>query len=114
MEDGAGMDLAWFWRGWFLETGNLDQAVTDVSYLRDGKVALVTFTNKGELVMPAEYRVTYEDGTMETRHLPVEAWATTNQWSAAWDCGGKKIVKVELDPEGKLPDLDLKNNVWGK
>ncbi len=27
MEDAAGMDLAWFWRGWFLETGSLDQAV---------------------------------------------------------------------------------------
>src|SRR5262249_8650778 len=27
MEDAAGMDLAWFWRGWITETGTLDQAV---------------------------------------------------------------------------------------
>jgi hypothetical protein len=114
MEDAAGMDLAWFWRGFFLETGDLDQAVTDVGYTADGKAALVTFTNLGELVMPAVYRVTYDDGAIELRRLPVEAWMTTNQWTAAWDCGGKKIVKVELDPEHKLPDLNPANNVWGK
>jgi hypothetical protein len=34
MEDAAGMDLAWFWRGWFLEDAMLDQAIaTSVSIL---------------------------------------------------------------------------------
>jgi len=112
MEDAAGMDLAWFWRGFFLETGDLDQAVTSVGYTDEGKTALVTFTNYGELVMPVPYRVTYEDGKTETRRLPVEAWMTTNQWTAAWDTGGKKLVKVELDPDGKLPDVEPGNNVW--
>jgi len=31
MEDAAGMDLAWFWRGWFQETGYLDQCVREVA-----------------------------------------------------------------------------------
>jgi len=30
MEDAAGVDLAWFWRGWFMETGTLDLAVRQV------------------------------------------------------------------------------------
>jgi hypothetical protein len=114
MENGAGMDLAWFWRGWIVGTGKLDQAVSDVSTTADGKSIVVTFTNLGELVMPAEYRVTYTNGTTEVRKLPVEAWASTNQWTAMWDADGRKVQGVELDPEGVLPDVNLGNNVWGK
>jgi hypothetical protein len=112
MEDGAGMDLAWFWRGWFLETGTLDQGVSEVHASPDGKQIYATFTNKGEMVMPLEYRVTYADGTNETRKLPVEAWATTNQWTAMWDAEGRTVASIEIDPEGVLPDVDLSNNVW--
>jgi len=109
MEDAAGMDLAWFWRGWFTESGSLDQAVTDVRQ-KDHK-AYVTLTNKGELVMPVEMKVTYEDGSTEERKLPVEIWFSTNQWTTVWDTD-KRITKVELDPNERLPDSDPKNNVW--
>jgi aminopeptidase N len=109
MEDAAGMDLAWFWRGWFTETGTLDQAVSGVSQRE--KTAYVTFTNRGELVMPMEYRVSYEDGSTEMRSLPVEAWTTGNQWTAAWETE-KKITKIEIDPDGRLPDVEPRNNVW--
>ncbi len=30
LEDVSGVDLDWFWRGWFYGTGHVDQAVTDV------------------------------------------------------------------------------------
>lgn len=30
MEDAAGMDLDWFWRGWFFTTDKVDVAITDV------------------------------------------------------------------------------------
>jgi len=112
MEDAGGMDLAWFWRGWFLETGTLDQAVTDVGFSEDGKSILATFTNLGELVMPADYRVTYTDGTVELMRLPVEVWTSTNQWTAMWDADGRTVRSIELDPEGVLPDTDTTNNTW--
>jgi hypothetical protein len=112
MEDAAGMDLAWFWRGWVLETGTLDQAVTDVRFDKAKGWVRVTFTNQGELVMPATYKVTYSDHSSELRKLPVEAWSTTNQWTAAWDSGGKEVVKVQLDPGGRLPDVNRRNNTW--
>jgi hypothetical protein len=110
MENGAGMDLAWFWRGWMTESGRLDQAVTEVTQ-KDGKV-YVTFTNLGELVMPVEFRVTYNDGSTQDLSLPVEAWYSTNQWTTFWEIGTKKVTKLEIDPDGRLPDVDLKNNVW--
>lgn len=32
MEDASGMDLDWFWRGWFYTTDNVDIAITDVKW----------------------------------------------------------------------------------
>lgn len=112
MEDAAGMDLAWFWRGWILETGSLDQAVAEVGYTEDGKSILATFTNRGEMVMPAEFSVAYTDGTTERRRLPVEVWASTNQWTAMWDADGRVVKEVVLDPDRVLPDVDDGNNRW--
>ncbi len=112
MENAAGADLSWFWRGWFFETGWLDQEVTSARMDRDGSTVRVTFTNRGQMVMPLDYRVTYADGQTEDRRLPVEAWATTNRWTASWGTGGREVVRVEVDPEGLLPDVDRGNNLW--
>jgi hypothetical protein len=75
---------------------------------------LVTLENRGEMVMPVFFRVTYEDGSHEDRRLPVDIWTTTNQWTTTWDAAGKRITKVEIDPDDKMPDTDRRNNVWGK
>ena len=40
MEDSAGMDLGWFWKGWFLGTGAADFAVTNAELAEDGESGL--------------------------------------------------------------------------
>ena len=111
MEDAAGADLAWFWRGWFLETAPFDQSIDDVSVNADG-MASATLTNHERLVMPVLLRVTYDDDRVEDRVIPVEAWFSTNRWRTWWPTGGAAIRKVELDPDGLLPDEDRSNNTW--
>jgi len=111
MEDAAGADLAWFWRGWFMETGYLDQAVGGVEFDEEEKRVGVTIRNLGELVMPVAYTLTYEDGAEETRRLPVEVWYNTNEFTDRW-VSGRDIVNVVLDPETVFPDVDRDNNVW--
>lgn len=111
MEDAAGADLAWFWRGWFLETSPFDQSVDDVSIDADG-MASATLTNHKALVLPVLMRVTYDDNSVEERTIPVEAWFSTDRWRTWWPSGGRGILKVELDPEGLLPDEDRSNNTW--
>ncbi len=117
MENAAGADLAYFWRGWFYGTGTFDAAVTRVESDETGTQARVTFTNKGALVLPFRYRVRYSDGTEEMRRLPAEAWATTNQWVASWDTKGadgtaRTVREVTVDPDEALPDTDRSNNTW--
>lgn len=124
MEDVTGEDLTWFWRGWFYETGVLDQAVTTVAQPgstsggmgggagEDGRNARVTFRNLGGQVAPVVYDVTYTDGSTERRVLPVEAWFQADEWQTMWDTSGRRIQKLEIDPDRVFPDANRRNNVW--
>ena len=107
IEDAAGMDLAWFWRGWFMETGMLDQAISGVGKNSDR----IRFENLGELVMPLHFRVTYTDGTFDDYQKPVEVWYQSNQIVINLDTI-KAIAEVEIDAERKFPELDRDDNIW--
>lgn len=112
MQDAAGADLAWFWRGWFYEAATLDQAIASVSPApRRGRVGLV-IENRQRMVMPADLLVTYDDGSTERRRIPVEAWARTASFPMRWDSGGRTITRVEIDPDRWLPDVNRENNVY--
>jgi hypothetical protein len=121
MSDASGEDLGWFFRGWFYETGTLDQAITTVMQpggtggaegSAESRGARVTIVNKGQLIMPVSFKVEYEDGSTETRRLPVNIWAASDTWQTQWDTGGRRIRRVTLDPDENLPDVDLRNNQW--
>ena len=112
IEDVAGMDLSWFWRGWFYSTATLDQAVVNVENKDDGSWVYVDLENRLDMVMPVTLEVEYDDGAVETRDLPVEIWVTTNAWTVGWDPAGRKVERVTVDPKGILPDSDRSNNEW--
>lgn len=117
IEDAAGMDLAWFWRGWILETGTLDQAVAAVDHQVDDQSGTlrrvtVSLTNNRELVMPVVMRVTYDDASSEVRRLPVEIWLARDRFDATWNTRGRRVTEVLLDPDEAFPDADPANNRW--
>ena len=110
MRDQSGMDLDWFWRGWIFTTARLDQAADSISRSKDG-VTTVHLTNRGSMVMPAELKLTFDDGTTQTVKLPVEMWNLGDHFG--YRVPGTKVVKsVELDPRRALPDIDRGNNRW--
>ena len=111
IEDVAGADLAWFWRGWFYESSNLDQAVGSVEQDANNNEVSVEIWNMDELVMPVNYGVKYDDGSEEMRHIPVEAWFTTNRYKDTW-MSGRTIVEVVIDPNEGMPDIKRDNNRW--
>ncbi len=108
MENVAGENLNWFWKHWFYGNENIDLAIEDVTTV--GNDYLFTFINKG-MPMPIHYEVTYDDGSTERKHLPVEVWQRGNRWISLLETG-KKVTKVEIDPDGILADVDAANNVW--
>ena len=82
----------------------------------EGKEGLahLTFAQKGGLVMPVFYRLTYDDGATEERRVPVEGFFWSDTRTVAIPTGGKKIKNVEVDPEDALPDVERRNNSWGR
>jgi len=107
IEDAAGMDLAWFWRGWFMEAGLLDQAISGVGKKNDK----IRFENLGELVMPLHYRITYTDGSTEDFKKPVEIWYQSNQIIVNLT-SNKEIAEVEIDHHRLFPEMDRDDNTW--
>ena len=109
-EEGAGQDLDWFWTSMFYETWTLDQAVTDVA---EEDSVLVTVEDLGLVPMPASIRVTYTDGSVEDQTVPVERWLRgARRVTVPFKPGA--VEKVEIDPEGFLPDVHRENNVLTK
>jgi len=112
MRDASGMELDWFWRGWIFTTARLDQAVDSVTADSAGH-AVVHLANRGTMVMPAELRLTYADGTAETVRLPVEMWNLGRRFDYRVPAS-KAVRRVEVDPRHVLPDLDRSNNAWNR
>ena len=110
MEDAAGTDLDWFWRGWVYSTARLDQAVGAVSSSDPG-VTEIRLDNLGDMVMPAELQIDFADGTSETVGLPIQMWKLGPVYTYRVP-GGRKVTAVTLDPRAVFPDDERANNVW--
>ncbi len=108
MANSAGMDLDWFWRGWVYSTARLDQAVTGVSVTEAG-VTEIRIENLGEMIMPVELEIGFEDGSAETVRLPVEMWKLGPIYTYRLPAG-RGVSSVTLDPREVYPDDDRANN----
>lgn len=107
--DALGEDLDWFWRTMMHETWTHDLAIAGVSVGTDRVV--VEVVDQGWAPMPADVRVTYEDGMMIEQRIPVDVWLE-GETSITLEFAGGEAVMVEIDPEQYLPDVDRTNNVW--
>jgi hypothetical protein len=112
MEDGAGEDLSWFWRGWLFTTAQLDQAVDSV-VLTDsaGVESRIHLRNTGGIPMPVELALRMHDGSTQRLTLPVEIWFGGATYTAVIP-GPKKVNSVTVDPESRYPDARRENNRW--
>jgi len=111
MEDAAGIDLAWFWRGWFYENASLDQKISGIASPKGLRGARIRVDNLKGLVMPVHLRVVFEDGSVEDVHRPVEIWFQSNRAVIELP-GDRKIAKAILDPDQNFPDTNRGNNEW--
>jgi hypothetical protein len=111
MENVSGRALDWYWRQWVYTTSRLDQAVESVVPAgRDS--ARIILAYRREMVMPAEVKITFSDGTSDTRRLPVEMWNYGRRFTMTIPTGGKRVMAVEIDPRHAYPDMDRTNNRW--
>lgn len=191
MEDASGVDLDWFWRGWFYTNEHVDLAVTGVRQLnvntknpdiekeigrkaRDAQPEtnsemrnkplekrvdrypdlkdfynhydeldvtpedrksyerffgsltdeekdliatkrnfyLITFENRGGLVMPIIFDAEFEDGSKQHVRIPAEIWKQNNEKVTKLLMTENEIKSITLDPRLETADVDLGNNYF--
>ncbi|MFQ3296568.1 MAG: hypothetical protein ACI9JT_002093 [Polaribacter sp.] len=139
MEDASGIDLDWFWRGWFYTTDVTDIGIEsvrkfyatdntskeDIDFIEDKSEGLnitkpktakakffyeITFNKPGGLVMPIIVEFTYDDGSTEKKTYPAEIWRYNDKKVIKAVHSDKQITKILLDPDLETADVDVSNN----
>jgi hypothetical protein len=111
MEDASGKRLDWFFREWFIENPHFDVAVDTV--VQRGDTVGVLFRNYARGVLPIHVVLTFGDGSTQKYDYPAEVWSTNTSWyQRIYMVPGKKVTKVQIDPEDRVVDINRANNVW--
>ena len=112
MEDSSGMDLQWFFKGFFEQTLQLDQGIVDVQ-IKQGKNetwdVTVQLENFSDWVCPVYLQIICIDGSVHDFLLPVTVWAWSRQHAQTFTLP-TKIQSVVIDPENAYPDINRCNN----
>jgi len=134
MEDASGVDLDWFWRGWFYTTDVTDIGVKGVKkfftkadketveFTEDTTEGLgfsknhskyhyeITYNKPGGLVMPIIVEFTYKDGTKEKKTYPAQIWRYNDNEITKVFSSSKQIESIVIDPDLETADVDTTNN----
>ena len=80
---------------------------------RHDSVVGVLYANHARGVLPIHARFTFTDGSTQDFDYPAEVWSTnTMLYAREYAFAGKKLARIELDPEKRLVDVDRSNNTW--
>ncbi len=113
MENVAGEDLSWFWRGWFQYNWRFDQGVNSIKYIKNDPKngIIINIENFEKMPMPIILDVKTKSGTVSRVKLPVEIWQRNKSWSFKHN-STEEIESITLDPDHVFPDSNESNNIW--
>ena len=124
MEDASGVDLDWFWRGWFYTTDNVDLSIEDVKWY---KVSSQNPVEEKELQREAdeysslsmtnmrnsnEMTVTYNDTTLQDFYNNFDKYKVTKQEEKSYAdllAGLNDSEKEYLNGKYNYYQIDFKN-----
>lgn len=126
MNNALGQNLDWFWYYWLFTTDSVNGSIKDVKASK-GKT-IVTVHQAGEMPSPVVLQVEFEaegpaikapanakmtDANTAVITWPVSVWFNGSRtFDAELNFGKRKIKKITLDPNGRFPDADTKDNIW--
>ena len=106
---GSGVNLNWFWKSWFFDSGVPDQALSKVTVVN--KHYTLTVTNIGTKPVPVDITVFYVDGSTQLLHQSIACWKNDNKTVTLGFTAKKKVQRLVLG-NGYDPDVDKSNNAW--
>jgi hypothetical protein len=127
-EDVSSMELTWFQNYWLNTTKKIDFSIDSVEKAKEG--ITITFVNQG-IPMPLEFEIKLKDGKSIYYYIPIDLTNNSKtdfnkptQTLPKWSCASKRhtvvlkevrlkdISKIDLDPDGDLPDVQMSNNSY--
>ncbi|HBK89092.1 MAG TPA: aminopeptidase [Cytophagales bacterium] len=95
--------------------GDFQNRVDDkalISKMEDKNFYEITFTNKGELVMPIIIEWTFKDGSKEIEKIPAEIWRNNEKTVTKVFLKDKEVTDIKLDPKEETSDIKTEDNVF--
>ena len=127
MEKESGIELDWYIDYWVKTTHQIDYSL-ELKNKDQNKIGV--FINRiGKMPMPIELKVLYEDLSFENYYIPLsimrgekdnldnkliilDDWEWVNEsYQFDIDLSIKKIIKIEINPSGKMADINKSNNI---
>ncbi len=125
----SGAELSWYLDEWTKTTNTVDYGIKDIQVDVQGRQTIITLERIGLMPMPIEVEVTLENGSKEMYYLPLRImrWEKSDMenieddWAWAFPTyeltlpvANYAVQKVEIDPSGKMADVNLDNNIYEK
>ena len=125
MERESGLELDWYFQDMMHTTNAVDYQVSGVQVQNDS--AVIQLARLGDMAMPQDLTLTWEDGTSTTVHIPLvmmrghramgdgeilgEDWPWVDPiYELALPTGGKRLKSVELNAAGLVADVHPEND----
>lgn len=128
MEKTSGIELNWYLEHFVYTTKQIDYSIKNIIGKEDA--TYVTLERLGEMIMPVDLYVEYNDGSKEIFYIPLrimrgakgvedtdiervtkEAWPWTNPtYTLKMNRSIDNIKVIEIDSSQRLADLDRNNN----
>jgi len=129
MEKESGLELDWYKEYWVNSTKSIDYGVKSVNQAASNTTK-ITLERVGLMPMPIDLVISYTDGKQETIYLPLviqrgekplekgmpervltQRWPWTHPTTEILLPRAKSSIKsVEIDPSGRLADINRENN----
>ena len=129
MEKESGLELDWYKEYWVYSTKTIDYGIKTVEANANSGTK-ITLERIGLMPMPIDLVITYKDGEQEMVYLPLviqrgekpleegmpsrvltQRWAWTHTTTeVVLDRAKSDIKSIEIDPSGRMADVNRKNN----
>lgn len=126
MEKVSGIELDWYLDYWIKTIHQIDYSVKVRD--NDNKYLGIIISRIGKMPMPIEIEIQYDDFSTTNYYIPLSImrgeknlgdnvvllkdWEWVNEhYELDIDQSEKKITKIEINPSGKMADVDKKNNI---
>ncbi|HEY5405548.1 MAG TPA: M1 family metallopeptidase [Ginsengibacter sp.] len=127
-QDVSGIQLDWYKEYWIYTTKSIDYSID--SLWGENGVSKIRLRRIGQMPMPIDLQLTFKDSSKEIHYIPLDLmfgnkpaesnepfivhseWNWTNRtYVVEFDHPLIDLVRVEIDPSGRMADIDRRNNV---